>query len=252
MSRVSVKKGLKTEPQPAPKDEFDEDLGGDDLGDDLGSDLGVDDAELLGDDILNEVDDLGVSVEDVEEALAGVPATTASSAASDAALAALTAEVAKVNKALTDMAKAKISHEIKVAVDGLVSVVAELQKGFVTIQAATVETRQMVDAIRKGAAPVAVERAAATAAAAPQGDTAKLAAECGASWQITAKLDAFLKAQIEGLTSGKEYPFAKVGEAFAKRVEGFTAEQIARRLTAAASKSAWGIANGRDGHFLKK
>lgn len=250
MTRVSVKKGGKKKDEPtkaAPKDELDDDLGGDDLGDDLGGsdvgadDLGIDDDDLLGDDVLSETDDLGVSVEDVEDAMAGVPAGNVSSAASDAALAALTAEVAKVNKALTDMAKAKVSNEIKAAVDGIASSVDALKKGFDTLSAAVVEVRGMVDSIRQGAAPKSVERAAATtsaAAAAPSGDTAKL--------------DAFLKTQIEGLTGGKEYPFGKVGDAFAKRIEGFTAEQIVKRLTLAASKSVWGISNGREGHFLKK
>lgn len=256
MARVSIKKAGAKPPAAAPFASIDEDV---DLSDidldldesvpaDLVSDLDLDLDELGA----VETDDLGVTVEDVEAAMASIAPVVSSepivagsvpAGIAEAALAALSADVAKLHKAI-----AASDEAARIGNDSVLTSVASL-KEFMTLFAAS-----LTATLERHAAFVTESHKTLVHLISSQSPiqqtvpvtTAGQLTKTGEDWS---RLDQFLEAQFAGLGAGKVYPCDKVADVFAKRIQGYSTSQIQARIAvvyADAIKAA-----GKPGYFSK-
>ena len=250
MAKVTIgKRGKAAAPAPEPVAPVGDDI---DLGDlDLGEDIGED---LLGDlDLgeLAEVDDLGVSVEDVEAAMASIaPATVSTPVAgpsiSDAALAALSADVGRILKAAEGLNPVPMMEALEFqrhAIERLQTQIENLSQQLAATQTFVADSHKTLIntlSVRPAAAPAGL--VVASSVPVTVGPTAPAQSPA---------LDAYILAQFEHLASGKVYPAVKVAEVFCKRNTGdaVTVEQMLaamHRVLADAFAKA-----GRDGYFAR-
>lgn len=255
MARVSIKKaGAKPPANDAPSPSVDEDI---DLSDidleldesvpaDLVSDIDLDDLGAV------ETDDLGVSVEDVEAAMASIApvvsqapvvAGAVPAGIADAALAALAADVAKLHKSIAASDEAS-----RVGNDSVLTAVASLKESM------TLFADSLTAAMERHAAFVTESHKTLVhllSSQSPVQQTAPVttAGQLGKTGEDWSRLDQFLEAQFAGLGAGKVYPCDKVADVFAKRIQGFSPSQIQARIAvvyADAIKAA-----GKPGYFSK-
>lgn len=201
-------------PPPAAGDDLEDlgdiDLDGGDLGEDILGDL--DDLDLA------EVDDLGVSVEEVEAAMASIaPAAPAAAVVgpsiSDAAVAALSADVARLVKSAEALNPAPLveavafntglTERLQAQVESLSQQVAVLHEFVVDSH----KTLINMLAARPAAAP------------APLVAASSIPVSVGPATDFS-ELDGFIRSQFEGLGAGKTYPAEKVAEVLCKRNTG--------------------------------